>query len=116
MYVCMYVCMYICIMYVGMYICPTHNTINPMYTEQLRDVVPPPSQNTVAVCNQITPLIPYSISSRLVTLLKINDAPIRVSDIFDLTVSFKLIHFSFQISLLFFFFLEMSTSFTSYIV
>jgi len=31
----------------------------------------PPSQNTVGICNQITLLILYYISSRLVTLLKI---------------------------------------------
>jgi len=57
-----------------------------MYTEQLREMVPPPSQNIVGVCNQITLLIPYYISSRPVTLLKISDAPIKVSDIFDLPI------------------------------
>ena len=65
-------------------------------------MVPPPSQNTVAVCNQITLLTLYYISSRLVTLLNITDAPIQVSDIFDLTVSFEFTSFSFQIFLLFF--------------
>jgi hypothetical protein len=34
------------------------------------------------VCNQITLLILYCISCRLVTLLKVVDAPIQVSDIF----------------------------------
>ena len=42
-------------------------------------------------CNQITLLILYYISSRLVTL------PTKVSDIFYLTVSYKFINFSFQI-------------------
>jgi len=64
-----------------MYVC-LPNIINPMYIQQLREIVPRPSQNTVAVCNQITLLIPYYISSRLVNLLKIIDAPVQVSDIF----------------------------------
>jgi len=28
------------------------NIINPMYIQKLREMVPPPSQNTVAVCKQ----------------------------------------------------------------
>jgi len=68
-----------------------------MYIKQLREMVPPPSQNTVGVCNQIFLLIPYYISSRLVTFVKINDTPIQVSDIFYLTVSLKFINFNFQI-------------------
>jgi len=47
-----------------------------MCIEQLREMFPPPSRNTVGVCNQITLLIPYYNSARLVTLLKIIDAPI----------------------------------------
>jgi hypothetical protein len=85
-----------------------------MYIEQLREMFSLPSQNTVGVCKQITLYIPYYISSRLVTLLKIIDAPVEVSDIFYLTVSFKLINFSYQILCLFV--PEMSTSFTSCIV
>jgi hypothetical protein len=72
MYVCMYVCMYFCL----------PNSINPTYNEQLREMIPSPSENTMRVCNQITLLILYYISSRLVTLLKITDAPIEVSDMF----------------------------------
>jgi hypothetical protein len=60
-----------------------------MYIEQLTEMVPPLNQNTVAVCNQITLLFLYSFNSRLVTLLKIIDATLQVSDIFDLTVGFK---------------------------
>ena len=37
-------------------------------------MVPPTTQNTVAVCNQITLLILHYISSTLVTLLTVNDA------------------------------------------
>ena len=48
-----------------MYIC-LPNIINPMYIEQLGEMVPPPGQNIVGVYNQITPLILYYISSRLV--------------------------------------------------
>ena len=52
-------------------------------------MVPPLSQNSVGFCNQIAPVFLYYISSRLATLLKVIDAPIHVSDIFYLTVSFK---------------------------
>ena len=90
------------------------NIINPMHILQLGEIVPPRSQNTVGICNQITLLILYSISSRLVTLLKAIDSPIKVPNIFDLTVSFKFLNFSFQICLLFV--PEMSACFTSYIV
>jgi hypothetical protein len=61
-----------------------------MYIEQLREMVPPLNQSTVAICYQITLLILYSVNSRLVTLLKIIDATLQVSDIFDLTVGFRL--------------------------
>ena len=37
--------------------------------------------------NQITLLFLYYTSSRLVTLVKVNDAPVQVSDMFELTVS-----------------------------
>jgi len=57
------------------------NIINTMLIEQLREMVPPTCQNTVQVCNQVTLLILYYISSRLVTFLKITDAPIQVSDL-----------------------------------
>ena len=43
---------------------------------------PPPSQNAVGICNQITLLILHYISARLVTLLKVNDAPMQVRNIF----------------------------------
>jgi hypothetical protein len=36
----------------------------------------------VEVCNQITLLILYYVSSRLVTLLKVTDSSIQFSDIF----------------------------------
>jgi len=85
-----------------------------MYIEQLKEMVPPPSQNTVAICNQNTLLILNYISSRLVNFLKINDATIQVSDISDLTVSFKFINFSFQTFLVFV--PKMSTCFKSYII
>ena len=70
---------------------------------------PPLSQNIVRVSNQITLIILYYISFRLVTFLKVTDAPIKVSDNFCLTVSFKFINFSFKVFLLFV--TEMSTSF-----
>ena len=48
--------------------------MDPMYIQQLGEIVPPPSQNTVGACDQITRLIFYNISSRLVTILKVTDA------------------------------------------
>jgi len=65
------------------------NIINPMYFQQQREMVPLPSQTTVAVCNRITLLILYYITSNPATFLKVTDAPIQVPDIFDLSVSFK---------------------------
>ena len=67
----------------------------PMYIQYLGEIVPPPSQNTVGVCNQITFVILHYISSRLVTLLKVINAPIQAPNIFYLTVSFKFLKFSF---------------------
>jgi hypothetical protein len=77
-------------------------------------MIPPPIQNTVGVYNQIILLFFYYVSSRPVTVLKIINASLQVSDVFDRTVSFKFVNFSFQIFLLFF--PEMSNSFTFYIV
>src|SRR5215470_9196989 len=90
------------------------NIINPVYIEQLGEMIPPPSQTIVGVCNQVTLLILYYISSRLVPPLKVIDTLIQVSDILVRTVCFKFINFSFQIFLLFV--PEMSTSFLSYLV
>jgi len=41
-----------------------------MYIQWLREMVPPPSQNIVGVCNQITILILQYISPVLVTFFK----------------------------------------------
>jgi hypothetical protein len=57
------------------------NIINPVYIQQLGEMIPPPSQNNVGVCNQVTLLILYYITSRLVPPLKLIDTPIQVSDI-----------------------------------
>jgi len=65
------------------------NIINPIYIEQLREMIPPPIQNIVKVCNQITLLIVYCVSSRLVNFIKVADAPVQVSDILFLTVCFS---------------------------
>jgi hypothetical protein len=83
-----------------MYFCLSYIT-NPMYIEKMGEMVPPPSQKTVGVCNQITVLILYYISSKLVTLLKVTDAHIQDSDISKLTVSLKFLKFSFHIFLFF---------------
>jgi len=65
-----------------------------MYIEQLGEKLPPPSQNTVGISNQITLLILYYVSSGLVNFIKVIDAPIQVSNILGL--SFKFIKFSFS--------------------
>jgi len=85
-----------------------------MYIPQLRELVPPPSQNTVGVCNQITLLVLYYMSSRLATRLNVTDAPVQVSDILGLTVSFKFINFNCQV--FYICVIVMSTRFSSYIV
>ena len=85
-----------------------------MYNQQLREMVSPPTKNTAEVCNQVTLLILYPASSKLVTLLKVTDDPTQVSDIFYLTVSFEFINFSFQVFLLCV--LQLFTTFMSYIV
>ena len=66
------------------------------------------------VCNQISFLVLYYNSSRLVTLLKVIDAPMQVPKVFYLTVSSKFYNFSFWICL--FFVPKMTSSFTFYIV
>jgi len=73
---------------------------NPIFIQLLTDISPT-SQDTVGTCNQIIP-IPYYIISRLVTLLKVTDAPIQISDILGATVCFKSINFSFNIFSAFF--------------
>ena len=65
------------------------------------------------ICSKINLPIIYYIYSRLVTLLKAVDAPIQVSDIFDLTVIFMFIILALRYS---FFFSEMSNSVTTNIV
>jgi len=65
------------------------NITNPMYIQQLREMVPPPSQNTVGICKQITLLILYCISSRLITLPKFIDARIQVPNIFFILLIFS---------------------------
>jgi len=85
-----------------------------MYIQQLGEIVLPPRLNTVGVCNQISLLVLYYNSSRLVPLLEVINAPIQVPDIVDLTVSFQFLDFSFQICLLFV--PEMSASLASYTV
>jgi len=77
-----------------------------MHIQQLREIVPPPSQTTVCVSSNPTS---HHISSRLFTLLKFTETPTKVSDIFDISVSFQFVNFSIQI----FLFPEMFTSFTS---
>ena len=50
----------------------------------------------MGVCNQVAFLILNYITSRLVPLLKVIDAPIQVHNILDLTVSFEFLNFSYN--------------------
>jgi len=72
------------------------NILSPMYIQQLGEIVLPPRHNTVGVCNQISFLVLYYNSSRLVPLLEVINAPIQVPDIVDLNVSFQFLDFSFK--------------------
>ena len=81
-----------------------------MYIQDLREMVPPPSQNTAGICNQLKFLILYHISFRPLTLLKITDNPIQICDTLDLSSSSIL---AFRYS---FFFPDLPISFTSNIV
>jgi len=83
-----------------MYFC-LPNISNFLYIQHLRDMVPTPSQNTMAVCNQFTFLIHYYISSRLLTLLNVTDAPIQTSDIVVLIAYVRFTNFNFKIILVF---------------
>ena len=78
------------------------------------EIVPSRNHNTAGVCNQITLLILYCISSRMLTLLKVVDDTIYVPNIFYPTLSLKLLKFYFPMCL--FFVPEKSTSFMFYIV
>jgi hypothetical protein len=49
-----------------------------MYIQYPGEIVPPPRHNTVGVCNQVTFLILYNNSSRLVPLLEVINAPIQI--------------------------------------
>ena len=73
-----------------------------MYNEQLRETVPPPSQ----VLWESVAKLPFSSFTILVlvNLLKFTDTPIRVSDIFYISLTFKFINFDFKYS--FFLFLK----------
>ena len=61
-----------------------------MYIQQLGEIVPPPRHYTVGVCNQLSFLVLYYDSSRLVPLLEVINAPIQVPDIVDLTTRLSL--------------------------
>jgi len=80
--------------------CRLPNIISPMYIQYMRKMVPQTKQNIVGVCKEVNLLFIYSISSRF---LEVIDVPLQVSDICYITFSFKVINFSVQIFLLFFF-------------
>jgi len=98
----------VCAGTIGSAVCMLANV--HLITERM---IPPHSQHPVTVCNQITVLILYYISLRMLTLLKIIDAPIQNSDTLVLTVCFTFINFSFQVFLLYI--TKLSASFVSYI-
>jgi hypothetical protein len=55
-------------------------------------MVLPLRKNAVAVSNQLNILILYHTSSRLVTLLKVFDVSLKISDILVLDVNFKFVN------------------------
>ena len=57
-----------------------------MHVEDLGEIVPPPSHNSVGVCHQVTLLVLHSITSRLLPRLKVIVAPIQVPIVLDFTV------------------------------
>jgi len=59
----------------------TPNTVHSMYIQQLTAVILLPSQNTVAVRQLISLNILHQVICGLVTVLKVIDATIRVSDV-----------------------------------
>jgi len=60
-----------------------------MHIQYMREMISPSSQSTVEAGNHITLLIIYYVSSRLVTLPKVIDVPVQVSDVLVLTICFK---------------------------
>ena len=78
--------------------------INPIHIQQLREMIPPPVQNIVKVCNQITLLIVYCVSSRLVNFLKVSDALVQVWFSFSYCL-FQFHDFTFQLFPLFLWYL-----------
>jgi hypothetical protein len=63
-----------------------------MYIQQLGEIFPPPSENTLEVCNQITIVIHHYVSSSRVILIKFIDVLKQIPIIFYLTISFKFIN------------------------
>jgi len=86
----------------------------PSYIHYLTEVILPSVQNIVGICKQITIIIFYYVSYRLVTFRKFIYASIHISHIFVLTVRFKLINLFFQIFPPFV--AEGFTGFASYII
>ena len=68
-----------------------------MYIQYMAEIVPPPRHNAVGVCNQVTFLILYYLSSRLIPLLHVINTPIQVPNIVNLTVIFQFLNFNSQI-------------------
>ena len=66
----------------------------------------------MGVCNQVAFLILYYITSRLVPLHKVTDAPIQVPNVLDLIVRFEFLHFSSHICLLLFLKCQLTSRFT----
>jgi len=85
-----------------------------MHVEELGEIFPTPSHNTVGVCNQVSFLILYYITSRVVPPLKVTDVAIQIPNILDLNVNFKILNFGSQICLNFF--PEKFANFTPYLI
>ena len=72
-----------------------------MYIQYVGEIFPSPRHNAVGVCNQVTFLILYYPSSRLIPIFHVIKAPLQVPDNVNLTDSFQFLNFSSQICLRF---------------
>jgi hypothetical protein len=78
------------------------NIAGIMHIQELRKVVPPPIQNIVRICKQITIFIFYYVITRMAAPFKFIYSSLLSSDVLFLTVHCKLVNFVFQIFLFLF--------------
>jgi hypothetical protein len=70
--------------------CGLSSISNPVYIQQLTEVILAPIHNSIGIWEHITILIHYKVSCRMVLLLKFIYASIQISNILVCTVYLKL--------------------------